>query len=409
MAAHVAEVRDALKGTKAADNEDVIAAFADGWSAAESQSGARRRGGAPKKVPKEDPPPPPADPAAPAPPPSIPAAARQAVANTAEFAGQVGRAGAGAAANAILAAPLVLAAGGGGALALNNPTMFGNIAGIVSNILATGSESVILSTWGDWGQAVLEVGNAVGVLGQSAVAQSIRGPIVPFTIAAAALAYASRNRPDGPVGLIGSMLVFVKNKLPKVLPARPRTDDASTLRELAEIAKANGPRGAGADAIAATVRALGAPAVRGGPAGVETVAAAAERDLKAALDRIARRPVGVDTGARSRAASVRAGEEAAAAAAAEAAAARARGAAGSGEIGDRDQVMAAPAAPAALPPAPMGRQLGKRGREDEEEDTGAGTGMKKARSLGGRRKTKKSKTKRRVTRRKAPAPIKFVY
>lgn len=393
MADKSAAIKDALKGTEAADNEDVIAALTDGWSVAESQTGAKRRGGMPpKKAVKEDPPPE-LVPIAAAPPPSIPRAARRAVANTAEFAGQVGRAGVGAAANAILAAPLILAAGGGGALALNNPTMFGNIVDIVANVLAAGSETAIRSTWGDWGQAVLQVGNAVGVLGRSAVAQSIQGPVVPFTIAAAALAYASGGSTSNVVNMLGRMSLFVKNTLPKVLPGRPRTDDASTLKELAEIAKANGPIGAGADAIAATVRALGAPAVRGGPAGVETVAAAAERDLKSVLERIARRPVGVDPGARSRAASVRVAEEAGAGA---------TGLTFAQEEAERAAARAAPG-PMVLPPGPGTGQ--KRGREDD----GAGTGLKKARSLGGRRKTKKSKSKRRVTRRKIPAQIKFVY
>jgi hypothetical protein len=174
-----------------------------------------------------------------------------------------------------------------------------------------------------------------------------------------------------------------------------RPDPMEALFELTERARQIKVAGAGAADLKALVKQelRGVPAARGGPAGTSLVPASAPRDPGAPLKAIAALAAPPTMGEVTR----RGTEAITAEARARADLARRFPGSATGET--LDEEMAAPA------PPPMGKQTGKRGREDD----GAGTGLKKPRSLGGRRMTKKSKPKRRVTRRKAPSMVKFVY
>lgn len=399
-------IRSALAGTSAADNKVVIDALVDGWVAAEesSQTGAARRGGGREEDRRrreenerrlrraagegDAPAPAPAPAAAAAPAKTV----QEAIAADARRIIQDAQGAAtgvdGAAGRLVLAMPLVLGVGGGGALALNHPTMFGNLVSIIANILASGTDIAIRSTWGDWGNAVLSVGQGIGILGKAVATQTAQGPVVPFAIASAVVAWAASKRKDkSAAGILGDMARFVSETLPGLVPA---SNPAITLKELAEIARTNRPDGEGARALIDQVRTelLGEPAIESGrvPGAVAVVPRSrGVSDVAAPLRRLA-------------AIAAPPGMSASNVARSQAVAREARGVAGPGSATGE------PARP------PMGKQTGKRGPEErpkEEEDTGAGTGLKKSRSMGGRRKTRKSKAKRRVTRRLNV--VKFVY
>ena len=284
------------------------------------------------------------------------------------------------------------AAGAVGMVAVNRPDVLAQLAEVIAVSLSEIANIAVTSTYSDWGKAILSIGRGIGVISQTGALQAGQGPVVPFAIATAIMTWRAQSQgktfmqqiKDDASGAAGAVASAASAAVKAVRP-----DPMEALFELADRARQIKLAGAGAEDLKELVtRDLrGVPAARGGPAGISVVPAAAPRDPGKPLKAIAAlaAPPGMGEVTR-RGSEVIAAE------------ARARRAAG-------DEVMA---------PPPMGKQTGKRTErlDDEEEDEGAGVfppGAKKSRSLGGRRKTKKSKSKRRVTRRKAPMAVKFVY
>lgn len=99
-------------------------------------------------------------------------------------------------AKAVSSAPNVMKTiGTSGAVltALNRPTLFGNLAQLAAFITREGINSSITATWGDWGNAVLQIANALKTAGVSIAEQSAQGPVVPFAIATAIMMWRAGN------------------------------------------------------------------------------------------------------------------------------------------------------------------------------------------------------------------------
>jgi hypothetical protein len=77
----------------------------------------------------------------------------------------------------------------GVAVALNHPTLFGNLAQLSAQVLKTATDTTIKATWGDWGEAILGVGKAIGVIGTTIASQTVQGPVVPVAIATAIMVW----------------------------------------------------------------------------------------------------------------------------------------------------------------------------------------------------------------------------
>lgn len=279
--------------------------------------------------------------------------------------------------------PSAIATAGIGAVTINRPDVMANLAEIVAATLSNVTDIAITSTWGDWGQAVLGIGRAIGVIGKTGALQAFQGPVVPFAIATAIMTWRAQGSGKGlfeqikdDAKNVGSSMRSAAEAAVAALPGRP--DPIRDMMELAQRARDSVVRGEGGIQLKDWVQSemKGTPAVRPGAADVGLVRGFRAPEPRSALERLARTPVGVDPGARSRRASVMISEEARRAAM------------------DVDGA-AAPAREAEPLPAPRPGQ--KRGREEDEGEPGP----KKSRSLGGRRKTQKKRksVKRRTTRR----------
>lgn len=288
--------------------------------------------------------------------------------------------------------PSTIAAGAGGAIVINRPDVVANLAEIVAVTLSEVTDMAITGTWGDWGQAVLGIGRAIGVISATGALQTFRGPAVPFAIATAIMTWRAQGAgkslfqqiKDDASGAATGLSTGARTMAAKAMAALPgRPNPVQDMVELAQRARDSVVRGEGGirlkDYVQSEIK--GTPAVEGGPAGTAAVRGFRAPEPSSALERLARIPVGVDPGARSRRAS-------------QVIAAEARRA-----VMDVDGA-AAPAREAEPLPAPRPGQ--KRGREGDEGESAP----KRARSLGGRRKTRKARKamKRRMTQR-----ITFAY
>jgi hypothetical protein len=176
---------DAVK-REIADDPDAMSAYTDAVAAVGGESlGAarrRRRGGGPEppgKKQKTSSGPSPASATSAAPPvapsePELPrkgriASAVEAVSSAAPMARTVG---------AVVAVGTVL----------NRPTVYGNLARLAAEVIKTGTNTAITSTWGDWGTALLDIARSIGVVGELAAAQTAQGPVIPVSIATAIMA-----------------------------------------------------------------------------------------------------------------------------------------------------------------------------------------------------------------------------
>lgn len=172
---------DAVK-REIADDPDAMSAYKDAVAAVEGGEtlGAarrRRRGGAPKRKLDEIEPQPTAAPAAPpAAPPTAPLPKRSKV----EAVGDAVR----AVSQYAQPAAAVVAVG----TVLNRPTVYGNLARLAAEVIKTGTNTAITSTWGDWGTALLDIARSIGVVGELAAAQTAQGPVIPVSIATAIMA-----------------------------------------------------------------------------------------------------------------------------------------------------------------------------------------------------------------------------
>lgn len=167
---------DAVK-REIADDADAMSAYKDAVAAVEGESlgsaRRRRRGGAPKRKLDEVEPQPTAAPEAP---PTAPLPKRSKI----EAVGDAVR----AVSQYAQPAAAVVAVG----TVLNRPTVYGNLARLAAEVIKTGTNTAITSTWGDWGTALLDIARSIGVVGELAAAQTAQGPVIPVSIATAIMA-----------------------------------------------------------------------------------------------------------------------------------------------------------------------------------------------------------------------------
>ena len=299
---------------------------------------------------------------------------------------------------AIKAATGTAAVGAVGLVAVNRPDVLAQLAEVISVSLSEIANLAVTSTYSDWGKAILSIGRGIGVISQTGALQAGQGPVVPFAIATAIMTWRAQSNKKTFIqqikddaasasGAVASAASAVASAAVKA--ARP--DPMEALFELTERARQIKVAGAGAADLKALVKQelRGVPAARGGPAGISLVPATGSRDPGAPLKAIAALAAPPRMGEVTR----RGTEAITAEARARADLARRFPGSATGETLDEP-------ASAVLPPGP------KPGDKRGPEDNGAGTGLKKPRRRGGRRITKKSKPKRRVTRR---AVVKFVY
>jgi hypothetical protein len=328
-------------------------------------------------------------------------------------------------ATAIRATPTALKVGtaaAGVATVLNHPTLFGNLAQLSAQVLKTAADTGITATWGQWGEAILGVGRAIGVVAGTVATQAAQGPVAPVAIATAIMAWragreegAAKNdiaaliRKDA-AAVASAVAQGVTSQLQSFETGREigtREMFASQLKELGEIAKvaaAKAKSGASGEGAAATSSAFGsniAPAAQPAPASAF------------------RGPYALPPGP-----------------------ALVRGSDTATRIPDVARNLGSPAASSGVPAARKGptsgpmktdrgtrrlkaarspeavRPLGEDGRSTKPFETGdvrvgdadprlaaALTGLTRSRSLGGRKTAKKAKkSKRRVTRRRKPFP-----
>jgi hypothetical protein len=363
-------------------------ALEDALKAAASVTGGRRRGAG--RGSRKAPPPGDVDPTE-----AAKAVSGEAVAKPDKLAEKVS--------TAIKAATGIAAVGGVGLVAVNRPDLLAQLAEVIAVSLSEMTNLAVMSTWSDWGKAIVGIGRGIGVISKTGVLQAGQGPVVPFAIATAIMTWRAHSNnktfleqmtadAKGATSTVKSAASAVASAAAKAV----RPDPMAALFEITERARQiKPPSGAGADELKALVkRELGGePAVESGAAaGLSAVVPASRGPPRAPgdpLKAIAALAAPEDMGAATR----RASEAIAAEARARADLARRFPGSATGETLDDP-------ASAVLPPGP------KPGDKRGPEDNGAGTGLKKPRRRGGRHMTKKSKPKRRVTRR---AVVKFVY
>lgn len=219
-----------------AEDDDAKAAYEDAVAAVGGVGAARRRKGAgpdTKRAKLSGSPAAPAAPAAPADPtpssgPELPRKGRiaRAVESAAPLARTVG---------AVVAVGTVL----------NRPTVYGNLARLAAEVIKTGTNAAITSTWGDWGTAILDIARSIGVVGELAAAQTAQGPVVPVSIATAIMAMrASRAgisigdlvRRDA-AAIRSSVSGAVASQIAAFRQAARSTPSADTLQTLKDIAR----------------------------------------------------------------------------------------------------------------------------------------------------------------------------
>lgn len=176
-----------------------------------------------------------------------------------------------------------IAAVGTSVVILNHPTLIGNLAELSARVLQTGTDASITATWGDWGQAIVGVGRAIGVIGATVASQTVQGPVVPVAIATAIMAWRASQRADKSItnlikedaaavssvaarGVTGQIQEFQTGRKIATMEMF-----ASQLKELGEIARTNKARGQGAAEISGLARNVPLMAVQGTPAGVGQV------------------------------------------------------------------------------------------------------------------------------------------
>jgi hypothetical protein len=170
--------------------------------------------------------------------------------------------------SAVVPATAALAIG----TALNRPTVYGNLARLVAEVIKTGTNTTIQSTWGDWGQAILDIAKSVGVVGELLAAQTAQGPVVPVSIATAILMYRAQTSGKTLAKLIQDDAAAVRSGASSLAKAQVEAfqravkdegfrSNVSTLKDIAAKARRTTPSGEGAAAMTAAITSLGAPAV----------------------------------------------------------------------------------------------------------------------------------------------------
>lgn len=160
----------------------------------------------------------------------------------------------------------------GVATVLNRPTVYGNLARVVAEIIKTGANSAITSTWGDWGTAILDVAKSIGVVGELIAAQTAQGPVVPVSIATAIMAIRAQKAGKTIGQLIQSDASEVQSAIGRItkaqvdgfkaaVSAEGRSMNIATLKDIAARTRSSKPEGPGAADLSAAFQSLGAPAM----------------------------------------------------------------------------------------------------------------------------------------------------
>jgi hypothetical protein len=162
--------------------------------------------------------------------------------------------------------------------ALNKPTFYGNLVRLAGSVLRTGVNTAVTSTWGDWGQFIVDVAGELRLLATTVADQTVQGPVVPFAIATMYIAYLGtrenktitqviKERGLAVLDAAKNIVTTQTNNFKAAYLAEGARANAATLAAIAKQVKSNAPSGAGAAVITAEVRSVGAPAV-GSPGGV---------------------------------------------------------------------------------------------------------------------------------------------
>jgi hypothetical protein len=198
----------------------------------------------------------------------------------------------------------VLGSVGAAAVVLNHPTMIGNLAKLSAAVLRDATNSTFTSTWGDWGEAIVSIGESVKTLGEGLVEQSVQGPVVPVAVAIAILTwYANKSKKSVTEVLKSSVIGFASKVSGQIdVGTSAYKDEAfhKSIRQLKELAKRSKvpTSGEGAKQQRMAFLSSGIPAASQGPEeGISIVPGtevAQKGDFKEALNKIAELPESKD-------------------------------------------------------------------------------------------------------------------
>jgi hypothetical protein len=158
----------------------------------------------------------------------------------------------------------------GAATVLNRPTVYGNIARVAAEVFRSALNTSVQSTWGQWGEAFLDMGRAGGVIAGTLAEQTAQGPVVPFALATMYVAWDANRQGKTMTQLLleyGSAVKTSATRLTKgqvdAFQAALKGETAATsARVLKEIAgRIDRPAGEGAQQLSAAFASLGAPAM----------------------------------------------------------------------------------------------------------------------------------------------------
>lgn len=183
---------------------------------------------------------------------------------------------------------------------LNHPTVFGNLTQLVSEVLSTGGDVAITSTWGQWGETLLGMAYSLQKIGLFAARQSVQGPVVPVTIATAIMMARARSQGITLTKLVekdmmglSSTVADIANDFKKGQTIGANEKAVAQLRTLAMIAKdaaeksRAGEAGQGAQAMSTGFSINAAPSAEGTLAGIGSVPAKKAQNYKSAAEKAA--------------------------------------------------------------------------------------------------------------------------
>jgi hypothetical protein len=176
----------------------------------------------------------------------------------------------GAKVEALKGVALPVSAVAGAVTVLNRPTFYGNIARVAAEVFRGALNTSVQSTWGQWGEAFLDIGRAGGVVAGTLAEQTAQGPVVPFALATMYVAWDANRQGKTMTQLLleyGSAVKTTATRLTKgqvdAFQAALKGESAATsARVLKEIAgRIKRPTGPGADDLAAAFASQGTPAI----------------------------------------------------------------------------------------------------------------------------------------------------
>jgi hypothetical protein len=203
-------------------------------------------------------------------------------------------------ARAVSYKPHVITAATVGAVvvAANRPTFYGNLVRVFGSALRSLLQTSITATWGDWGQLAKDIGTELGLFAGEIGRQTAMGPVVPFAIATAWVAYTASKKGTTMSGLLSEYASSIRDAATSAVASQLtaakeayKTEASkaglASLRSAVEQVRASvGPSGEGAAAMKAAVASLGVPAMTEG----SVVRARPSPALKGPIDKLAAAP-----------------------------------------------------------------------------------------------------------------------